>query len=245
MRPILFELGPFTVYAWGTTYVVAFLAGLLWIARRAKHKGVNPERMVDMVLYIALAALAGGRLLYVALDWRTYVAQPLRVYFLPEGGLSFFGGLAAGILVGVLYVRRHRLPVGDVADMAAAPLALGYAIVRIGCLLNGCCYGLPTALPWGITLWGAVRHPTQIYALIGSLLLIPILLLLERNRPFAGYVFVMYIGLYSLMRYVVEFYRVSTALVPGLTTTQALCLVLAAGAFGYVVFRVKSRVAKS
>ncbi|MEW6724856.1 MAG: prolipoprotein diacylglyceryl transferase [Bacillota bacterium] len=232
MKPVLFELGPLTVYSWGFAYVLAFLVAGYLAYQRAQRTGINPDAVLDLVLLISLAALLGSRVLYVALDWKYYQQTPWQVLAIWEGGLSFYGGLIAGILAGWGYAAYRRLPFTRLADLVAPLIAMGYAIVRVGCFLNGCCYGHPTDLPIGVNFFDVPRHPTQLYAAAAGLVIYFVLVRLERNKPYHGYIFLMFLGLYSLYRFLIEFWREAVVVRPPFTLTQVFAFGGMVSAFG-------------
>lgn len=241
MRPILFQLGPFPIYAYGLTLAIAFIVGVWVVGSLAKKRGITEfDRITDLSIWVLLGALAGARLLFVLLDLPIYLKNPVSVFYLNQGGLSFYGGVIGGFAGGLFYARRKSLPVWPLADLVAPWIALGYSIVRVGCFLNGCCYGVPTTVSWALSCAAEdslLRHPTQLYALGSSLIIFAILLLVEKRKPFDGFIFWLYIGLYSTARFVIEIYRESQILAFGwLRTTQAGCIILLFLA-GWMIYR--------
>lgn len=237
MLPQLFKIGPFTLYSFGLMVVLGFALGTYLAARLARERGLDGEAFLDGAVIILFAAIAGARLLFVALNSRQYAGQLLEMAALWRGGMSFHGGAAAGILAGILFMRARKQPVLALADAAAPGLALGYAFGRIGCFLNGCCYGGPTTLPWGMHFPGTdphlAYHPAQIYASAFSFLLVPALIWAYRRPHQSGQVLALYIAAYSVYRFLIEILRKGvTAEVfwMGFTESQvfsAVCLVLA------------------
>ncbi|MFA0736594.1 MAG: hypothetical protein OGMRLDGQ_003094, partial [Candidatus Fervidibacter sp.] len=169
-----------------------------------------------------------------------------------DGGVSFHGAVAGGILAGLWLSRRYKILFGRIADAVAPGLALGHALGRVGCFLNGCCYGLPTTMPWGVRFHNPIlgvdtlpSHPTQIYEAIGLLILFVLLALYSRNisrpsslvpRPvYEGAVFIWWAILYSVLRFVVEYWRagVTAKFVNDLTQAQWLSLIIFAVALAY------------
>ena len=191
--------------------VVGFALGI-WRAVRVSKKryDIEPDRVYDIALVSLLGGVIGARVVYILLNpgtesWRGFFA-------VWQGGLSFHGGLACAMILGYIYARRAKLSFWNVADMVAPSLAIGYAFTRIGCFLNGCCYGAPTSLPWGVRFYENGRltppsHPTQIYAFLANLLILWLLTKLEPMRRKPGFVFVAYLGLYSVYRFLIEFPR--------------------------------------
>lgn len=245
MRPTLFEVFGIPVRSYGLMVVVGFALGI-WRAVRVSRSryGISPERVYDIALVALLSGIAGARVLYIALHPET--ENWAEFYAVWHGGLSFHGGLAAALVFGWLYTRLARLKFLDCADMAASSIALGYAAARIGCFLNGCCYGAPTTLPWGVRFTGSDNpavpsHPTQIYASLANLIIFAVLLRAERARKAPGFVFAAYVGLYGLYRFLIEFLRAGyTAQVWafGLTQAQGVSLLMIAAAAA-AVFRLR------
>lgn len=230
MLPVLLRIGPLEVHSWGFAFAVAFLLGLYLAACRAPREGLDGNRLIELGLVIIVGALVGARVLYVLLEWSSYSANPLQIFRIDTGGLSFHGGVLGGFGAGWWYARRHGIPVLRAADLIAPYVALGYGIVRIGCFANGCCYGLPTTVPWAFDFGdGIFRHPTQLYSSIGSFAIFLVLLQMRKSKPFHGYVWFSYLALYSALRFVVETWREAERITPWLTVAQAASLVVLAG----------------
>lgn len=214
MHPILFQLGPVTLYSYGLAIAAGFLLAASLAARRARAAGLDPARVQRVALIGLLAGLAGGRAAYVFLNWDLYRADPLEILRLDHGGLVFYGGLAAGVLAGVAAIRAAKLPLLATLDLLMPPLVLAHAIGRIGCFLNGCCYGKPTALPWGVLFPQDIlyRHPTQLYEAGALLAIFVVLKRIEdcpqekRSLP-AGTGLLAYGLLYGVWRFLAEFLR--------------------------------------
>ena len=228
MHPILLEWGPFTFYSYGLMIGLGFLLALSFSGRRAKRAGLDPAAVQGVVVLALLLGLLGARAAYVALNWELYRDNPLEVIRFDHGGLVFYGGLAAGVAGALWALRRYRLPMGRTLDLLTPPLVLAHAIGRVGCFLNGCCYGKPTTLPWGVIFRGEdlPRHPTQLYESAALLLLLGILLRMEaRSSLRSGAVFISYLLLYGLWRFCVEFLRGDNPFVAlGLTPFQWISL---------------------
>jgi phosphatidylglycerol---prolipoprotein diacylglyceryl transferase len=244
MYPILLQIGPLTIFTYGFFLALAFL-GALWIAgREASRVGVPPSRIHDLGLLIILAALVGSRLLHVLLDLPRFLAQPLDIFKLWEGGLAYQGGLVLGLAATFWYIRRHHLPALTTMDILALGAPLGMAIGRLGCLMAGCCYGRPTDLPWAVTFThpeslgptGVPLHPTQLYESLLSLGIFVVIMGLRTRKRFDGQLMGTYFLLGGLARFGVEFFRADyrgPELLAGMPVTQltALFISLAGGAF--------------
>jgi phosphatidylglycerol:prolipoprotein diacylglycerol transferase len=238
MLPTLLHIGPFTLYSFGLLVILGFLAGIALGGKLAKERGLQGETLLDGAVFILFASIAGARLLYVALNWKSFSGHLLNIGALWQGGMSFHGGVIAGVAAGVAYMRFRKVPLLAMADAAAPGIALGYAIGRIGCFLNGCCYGTPTDLPWGVVFPHAETqvacHPTQIYATILNLGLMFGLVALYRRPHRVGQVMAAYVIGYSVYRFLIESLRkgvTAEVLAFGLTEAQVfslLCLALGA-----------------
>lgn len=239
--------GPVAVRAWGTMLMLGFLAGMAWALYDARDdQAITLDLMIDLTLVILVGAIVGARLMSVALEWHSYADGNRSPWRLWEGGLSFHGGLIGGTLAGIALIRHRGLSVRRMVDLLAPSVALGYAITRIGCFLNGCCYGHACDLPWAVTFPQLSStsappvpvHPTQLYSVAGTLLFtLPVLLWTTRwlQKPFSR--FLGFLVLSSIVRIVVEFFRRGAtgeiyAPLPALTVAQAasIAIILVAGA---------------
>ena len=241
MHPILFEAGNCPVYSFGVLLALAYLAGLQLAVMRARRAGLDSARIMDLGIYLIIAALVGAKLMLVIVDFGYFRDHPRELLSLVRVGGVFYGGLIFALLAGLWLVRRYKLPVWSAADMYAPGVALGHIIGRLGCLLAGCCYGRPTDLPWGITFTSPVAaasagtplgiplHPTQIYDAGAELLILIFLLVFEkRGRPYPGRTWWLYILLYAVARFIVEIFRADDrGIIAGVSTSQFVSLVIA------------------
>lgn len=241
MHPVLFHIGPQAVHSYGVMLMLGFLAGL-WLSRRqARRVGLSPDLPIDLGVWVLIASIVMARVTYVALNWADYATRPseiLRIW--QEGGLSFHGGLLGGVLAVLIYGWRARTSFWLLADMLSPGLALGYGLARFGCFLNGCCYGAPTHLPWGVVFPGITTepsHPTQIYAALGSFVICALLLRLQPRLRAQGQLFLLYLMLYAVLRLVVEIFRRGASaqeVFHGVTQAQVVSLALfAVAAFAF------------
>src|SRR6266404_9970357 len=205
MYPRLFELGPITVYTYGVLLAAAYLFGLQLARVRARARGLDADRILDLGIYIIISALIGAKLLLLVTDFGAFSADPRELLTLARSGGVFYGGLILAVAVALWYIRRVRLPLWTTCDVFAPGIALGHIVGRLGCFFAGCCYGRPTTLPWGITFtdpFAAANvgtplntplHPTQLYEAGAEALILIILLATEsRGRRFAGRTFWLY-----------------------------------------------------
>lgn len=255
MHSVLFKIGPIPIRAYGLMLWFALLAGLLRTLRASKRSGLTSEQVVDISIYALLLGIVFAHLTSIVLDLPYYLRNPSEIgglwsgMFSAEGGLrglSYHGGFAGGILAGYIYARRKGLLFLNVIDLFSPGLALGYGIARIGCFLNGCCYGCPTTLPWAVRFTAdggqltSPSHPTQIYAMLASFAIFGILVWIERHRRFGGQVFFSYVALYGIYRFLVEFPRkgiTADVAFAGLTEAQVVSILMIVGASAFLWVR--------
>jgi phosphatidylglycerol---prolipoprotein diacylglyceryl transferase len=215
VHPIAFYLGSIPIYWYGVMMALAFLAGLWTAGRRGLRGGIAQEKVLDVGPWLIVGALAGARTLFVVTYWREeFAAKPVwEIFMVRHGGLVYYGGLIGAALACVLYARIKKLSLWKLADILAPSIALGYVFGRIGCLLNGCCYGRVCDLPWAIhfppghTTYPNAVHPTQIYDSLLNLALYLGLAWLYRRKKFDGQVFAVYLLGYAVTRSFVETFR--------------------------------------
>jgi phosphatidylglycerol---prolipoprotein diacylglyceryl transferase len=248
--PRLLELGPITVYTYGVLLAAAYLFGLQLARVRAKQRGLDANRVLDLGIYIIISALVGAKLLLLITDFKSFTADPRELLTLARSGGVFYGGLIVAVIVALWYIRRVGLPLWTTCDVFAPGIALGHVVGRFGCLFAGCCYGKPTTRPWGITFTdpfaaanvgtplGVALHPTQLYEAGAELLILIVLLVTERKgRPFPGRTFWLYMLLYAISRFFIEFYRGDDRGTVGMfSTSQFISIVLAPLAIVMLVY---------
>jgi phosphatidylglycerol---prolipoprotein diacylglyceryl transferase len=248
MYPKLLELpwtlpyfGTITIYTYGVLLAAAYLLGLQLALTRAKSRGLDSTRVMDLGIYIIISALLGAKLLLLVTDFQTFKNNPAELFNLLREGGVFYGGLIVAVVVALWYIRRVRLPLWTTCDVFAPGIALGHVVGRFGCLFAGCCFGKPTNVPWAITFkdpfaaanvgtpLGVPLHPTQLYEAGAELLILVFLLTTEKSgRKFAGRTFWLYMLLYAISRYIIEFYRGDErGSVGPLSTSQFISLLLA------------------
>ncbi len=214
MRPILLQLGALPIRSYGLLIAVAFMVGI-WIARRrAVRIGYDPDIIIDLSVIVILVSIIGARLAYVFVRWNYYQHDILGILRIWEGGLALYGGLVAGALVGLWFFRRRGIDMWAGADLVAPSLAMGVTIGRIGCFLNGCCYGKVCEHPWGVVFSensiagmhypGVHLHPTQLYEAFLGLVFFFVLLAAERRKPFEGFLLWLFVILLSVSRFLID-----------------------------------------
>jgi len=255
VHPILFELGPITIYSYGVLLAAAYLLGLWLAARRARQAGLDANKVLDLGIWVIIAALVGAKALLFIVDFEQFTSSWQEFTTLLRSGGVFYGGLIAAVVVCVYQLRKHKLPLWTSGDLFAPGIALGYMVGRLGCLLAGCCYGKPTDVAWAVTFTDPVAnlnvgtplniplHPTQLYEAGAELLILIFLLVSERRgRPFHGRTFWAYMLLYAISRYIIEFYRGDPrGMVLGMSTSQFISLILAPLSLAMLVWLARSR----
>jgi len=255
MYPELFSIGPITVYTYGVLLAASYLLGLQFAIARARRWGLDEKRVLDLGIYIIIAALVGAKLLLVITDFGTFRASPADLLSLARSGGVFYGGLITAVGVAFWYIHRHGMPFWTTCDAFAPGIALGHVTGRLGCFAAGCCYGRPTNVPWAViftspqaaanvgTPLGIPLHPTQLYESGAELLILIILLATERRgRPFPGRTFWLYMILYAISRYIIEFYRGDPrGVIFGVSTSQFISLLLAPLAIAMLIWLSRTR----
>lgn len=234
MYPEICKIGPFTIYSYGLMLVVAFVVSSTLVSLQAKRENINPEIILNLSFIVFIFGILGARSFYIIENLGYYIKRPLEIIMLQHGGLSWFGGLASGIISGAVYLKNKKLVVYKILDLIAPFLALAQAIGRIGCLLNGCCFGYVSKFGLYFKVHKLVLIPTQIYS---SLLLILIFIFLRflQDRPHRdGKIFFTYLLLYSVKRFFIEFWRADNEIVfLGFSLFQIISIVI----FFFSVFK--------
>ncbi len=215
MHPILVKIGPLSIPTYGFFVAAGFLLGMALALKRARQEGVKPEIITDLAFYILLGTLLGARIYYVGEHWAYFKVRPWEALYLWRGGLAFYGGFIGAFAMALWHVKRHHFPLWPLADLLAPSIAAGEAVGRLGCFSAGCCYGKPCQLPWAVTFTnphslaplGIPLHPTQLYHALANLLIFLVLIWLYPKRRFKGEIFFVYLFLYGLARFAIEFFR--------------------------------------
>jgi phosphatidylglycerol---prolipoprotein diacylglyceryl transferase len=257
MHPVLLHIGSLPLNSYGLLLAVSFLLGLRLAARRGAAAGMDRNSIYDLGIWIMMAAIIGSRLFYVLTHISDFEGRWLDVIAIWKGlyGLSMLGGVILAMAVGFYMLWRRKLPTWKLADALIPSFALGILITRIGCFLNGCCFGSETTCSIGVAFpdnamaysgtgipIGAHIHPTQLYESAAGLVILVILLTADRRRHFQGFIFCLFLGLYGATRFGIEEYRYfdhspdalfgfsQIASRPGITDNQIISLIMFASA---------------
>ncbi|HDZ76849.1 MAG TPA: prolipoprotein diacylglyceryl transferase [Candidatus Omnitrophica bacterium] len=200
MHPILFTIGPFKIYSYGFFLALAFLSVTLLSEKEAKKRSINLITISNFCLISLIAGVAGARLLFIIMNIDIFISSPKEIIMFQHGGLVWYGGLISALISGFSYLKLKKQDILGVLDLMAPYLALGQAIGRIGCLLNGCCFG--KFWPLYNTL-----YPTQAISSLSMLVIFFTLKTVERRNPSKGKIFILYLICYSMARFFIEFLR--------------------------------------
>lgn len=213
MTPVLHFGDQFLLPSWILTLSLSLSVALIWLYVRAGARKIPRPESIDVALAMMVGAVFGGRLFHVIYEQPAYYAEhPLRILYIWEGGMVFYGALFGALLFAAIWTRGGKISRLKLADLFAPILGFAYAMGRIGCFLNGCCYGKKCELPWAVTFahhheFGIEvmpRHPTQLYATGWELLLVTALLIFERKARRPGMIFSVWITFHGLGRFIIE-----------------------------------------
>ncbi|MDO8747760.1 MAG: prolipoprotein diacylglyceryl transferase [Candidatus Omnitrophota bacterium] len=227
MHPILFKFGFFQIYGYGLMVALAFWVSVSLLARRGYVLGLERDFFWNLSFWALTGGILGGRLMYILLNLDFFLKDPLEIFKLWHGGLVWYGGFIAGLLSAILYLKRNKAPILKTLDLAAPFIGLAHAIGRIGCFLNGCCYGRPVS--WGIYFPEHNERliPVQLISSIDLLVIFIILRFLEERPHRPGSIVVYYLLFSSLERFLAEFLRNdSTRNFFGLTIFQLISMLV-------------------
>lgn len=221
MHPKLITIGNFFIPTYGVLVALAFLTALWMAARLARRSGLNPDSVINLGVYCALAGLAGAKVFLILVHWRYYGSHLGEIFSLStlQSGGVFYGGLIAALLVAVWYMRRKGLPGLKTADVFAPGIALGHAIGKLGCFSAGCGWGVKSHLPWAVTFTNPDAHrlvgvplnvpvqPTQLYESVAEAIIFLILYWCFAKAHRDGVIIGLYLVLYSSARFLIDFVR--------------------------------------
>ena len=213
--PIIFSVGPLAVRWYGLMYVIGFIAAWILASRRARERRspVKSKQVDDLIFLAMIGVIVGGRLGYsIVYGWELWLDDPLYVFKITQGGMSFHGGLVGVMVAMWLFGRNRGLGMWQVTDFVAPLVPIGLGTGRIGNFINNELWGKPTDMPWGFNVNGQILHPSQLYeALLEGLVLFSILWVFSsRPRPHMA-VSGMFLLWYGFFRFFVEFYRLPDA----------------------------------
>ncbi len=251
VNPMIAHAGPFMLSWFNLFFALAIFAGAWLGLREARRRGLDVEKVQSLILWAVLGGLVGARLFHVVDRWGLYADDPLRALYVWEGGLAVYGGLIGGVLTGFVYAWRSGLPAWRVADAAAPGLILGQALGRLACIPNGDAYGAPTDVPWAFiytnpmtmvpdNLLGVPLHPYPAYELLFDLAVLGLLWRLRDVFKADGLLFLTYVGVYAVGRFLLTFFRMEQVWFFGLQEAQVVALAVLVVALPLLSWRLQA-----
>lgn len=250
MKNDLFSIGPFTIHGYGLMIAVGILVCIYMGMYRAKKKSLNEEAVLDIAILGVFSGFLGAKLLYVIVEFQDFLQDPLRI--LGSEGFVVYGGIIVGVFSAILYCRRKHLVFLEYFDLLAPSIALAQGFGRIGCFLAGCCYGRETESFLGVTFpegsfapAGVKLLPTQLFSSAGDFLIMFLLLIYSRHQKRTGNTGALYLLLYGIGRFLIEFLRSDERGSVGMLSTSqfiSIGIVLAALVlfFRHKIFKAKA-----
>ncbi|MDR0398798.1 MAG: prolipoprotein diacylglyceryl transferase [Endomicrobium sp.] len=240
MHPIIFSFGKLTIFSYGLFVALAFFTAITYLSKqikKSKEKILSQDELYSLFIYIIVSGIIGARLLFVFSNPQDFVLDPMSVFKLREGGLTYYGGFISAAIFVLAYVRIKKISILKLGDFFAPALALGHAIGRIGCFFAGCCYGKETNVAWSVVFrdknslaaLGVHLHPTQLYESFGNFLIFFLLYFYSKKEHKKGFLVSFYFISYAVLRFVVEFFRGDPdrgGQYSGLSVSQILSLIL-------------------
>lgn len=224
MHPVLLKLGPVEIHAYGLMLAISFMLGIYWAMARASKRGIEKNDILDLSIVVVLCAIIGSRFFYVITHLKEFRGRwtdtfnPLQSSGeVGISGLSMLGGVVMVFIALVIYCRIKKISILRLCDTLAPTFALGIGLTRIGCFLNGCCFGRPGNLPWcmkfpldspaGSVLQYTRIHPTQLYSSLYGFLILVVILLVDRKKRPDGFLLSIFFMLYGIARFLIDFVR--------------------------------------
>lgn len=218
MFPTLIKIGSFYLPTYGVLVALGFLAGLTVTLRLARRIGLPADKITNLAVYCAIAGIFGAKLFMILFDFGDYLQNPGQIFTfetLQAAGV-FHGGLIAALIFAAFYMRRQALPALRTTDAFAPGIAVGQAIGRLGCFAAGCCWGKQCDLPWGVHFRSnfaapvpldKALHPVQLYESVADLAIFIFLYRQFGRSEKPGQILGLYLVLYSIARFIIEFFR--------------------------------------
>ncbi|MBN2356016.1 prolipoprotein diacylglyceryl transferase [candidate division KSB1 bacterium] len=225
MHPVLFKFGSFELRSYGLMLAISFILGIYIAVRRAKARNIDGDRIMDLSVVVIIASIVGARLLYVLFHLEEFAGHWTDTFnpFQSSGqvgiaGLTMLGGVVLAVISALVYLRIKKLPMLRIADIVIPVFFLGEAITRVGCYLNGCCFGTPcehgifcvTFPPEsaaGSIFQNVPLHPAQLYSSFYALAMFVVMMVLDRRRYYDGFLFYLFFVLYGIGRLIIDFFR--------------------------------------
>jgi len=235
--PVIVQFGHLMLRWYSLFFLLAILVGLWLGLREARRKGLDVEQVKGLALWAVIGGLIGARLFHVIDRWDLYAAQPVQALYVWQGGLAVYGGLIGGTLAGIVYARRHGLPIWKLADALTPGIILGLAVGRLACIPNGDAIGAPANVPWAFVytnpqsmvppqLLGVPVHPYPVYEMLFDLASLFLFWRLRNVFKTDGMLFLTYAVVYAIGRFWLTFYRIERVWFWGLQEAQVIALMV-------------------
>ncbi len=232
INPILATIGPFEIRYYSFAYILGAIFTYFILVKLAEERklGLSKQDIMDFVAYTLLSIVIFSRVFYVIIyNFGFFISNPLEVFAVWHGGLSFHGGLFGAIAAGIWFARKKKISFWKIADMAVIPVAIALFLGRIGNFINGELYGRITSVPWAVKFKNAdgFRHPSQLYEAVKNLLMFAVLWKLRNKKLKDGVLFSLFIVMYGTLRFFIEFFRGdSKVFIFGLSIFQVISIPL-------------------
>ena len=254
MHPIFFQIGPLTIRYYGLFYAIALSCGFFVVKQALKLKNikVDEDTLIDIVVYTFIAGIIGARVYYVLFNLDYYLHNPGEILAIWHGGLAIHGAIIVGFLFGIWFSKKKKIATLPLADSGVLAVILGQAIGRWGNFFNGDAHGLPTKMAWGLVFPkgspagdefpGIATHPVMIYESLLNLGAFFILYnLTKRNQLKPGTISALYIIFYSIIRFVVSFFRADSLMIFDLRAAHLISIAgLLLGSYLLKIFNKKT-----
>lgn len=257
MHPTLFSIGPLKIHTYGALIALGILLALFYLSKQAKNNGLDYQKILDITIYLVFSGILGARIFYVIIEYRNFENDISGIFKIWEGGLVFYGGFIAAFATGYFLIKKNKLPVWKTIDLFTPAIPLAHTFGRFGCFFAGCCYGKETNVLWAVTfknpdslaspVLNIPVHPTQIYESLSNFFIFLFLNWFQKFKRFDGQVAWIYIILYSVMRFIVEFFRGDErgfVLNGLLSTSQLISLILIPFAVSMMTIMRKKKISK-
>lgn len=233
-NPVAIQIGPVAIYWYGIFIALSFILGI-WVTRKnALSYGINDEILQDLIFKLALTALIGARLGVVVVNLPYYLSHPSQLFARP--GMGSHGAIIATMVLGYFFTKRAGVSYGKLADAISPAIPIAHVFVRMGNFINGELYGPPTTLPWGVQFptTAVAVHPSQLYEVLASLIILPLALKWAKSPKYPGYAFIRVLLLHSVVRFFLDFIRQHTELIGPFVLTQIIALIFSLGLLGTI-----------
>jgi phosphatidylglycerol:prolipoprotein diacylglycerol transferase len=248
MHPILFKIGPITIYTYGVMVALGIFFGSLALMKLAEKEGLNTKDIADTAFWSVIAGMVGARLFFFLYN-PEYLNPWYRIFFFWQGGLVWYGGVIFGAITAIYFIKKRKIPVWKFADITSIALSIGLGFGRIGCTMAGCCYGKVCHAPFAIVFHNphsaaplnVPLYPTQPISSLANFLIAGILYLLYKRRKATGEIFGFYLILYGIFRFLIEFWRATPKDILGtFSNNQVISIIMVAVGIAIVIYRRKN-----